>query len=861
MQFRRRRQAVETRDAPPEARLQHTYENWRKVIALNNEALELLAGIQEDSLYVPPRLDVLGNRVGAVFEKVRGAISALSALEGRPYPRLEAAVRQQRQEVEQYLAQRQGRVMPRLAVRMSEIGLAEAAEVGDKAAALGEARNKVGAPVPDGYVLTTEAYRQFFGLPYWKRIRNAERRWDPDDLEGLGRMSRELTDTVLNAPVPRAVEVALAERAAVLQSHGLGLAVRSSAVGEGGSRTFAGQFNSRINTPAHQVVQAYREVVASRFSERALSYRLATGLAEVDTPMAVLVLPVIRARSAGILYTRDPRDPGSGTLLISATWGLALDIASGVAPSDLFVIFRSRPHRIVEGRVAAKRDRAVATSDGRVVREPLGPAERERPSLSDQDAAGLALWALAIERHTGKPQDIEWAIDEADKIWILQARPLALVDRDTAVRRRVQQEALMAGGRAVFPGRTSGPAFVADEASRLGQTPHGSVVFLRQPTPEIVKVLPRLAGLVAEWGNVTGHGAALLREFKVPSAFEMAGALDRVRNGEAVSLDAGQARVYAGTLWPPAAGPASAVADRYGEAGGDPLTRRLLSLRLLEPSAWNFRPAGCRSAHDVLRFCHEKAIQGMFALNDAALQRGAHRASRLLAPTPVNLHVLDLGGGMEADGPEADVVRPSQIVCRPFQAIWRGMTHPSVDWNRGMRASFSGLASVMAGSLSASMGATRALGEKSYLLVSREYMNLNSRLAYHFTLVDAYVSEVPGQNYISFRFAGGGATRARRNLRACFLDACLSKLGFHADRRGDVVNAWFKKAPARDTESRLDLLGRLMACASQLDMYMTGHDAVRWYVEQFLAGNYSFDTGQAGARQAGPHQADVASGP
>lgn len=150
---------------------------------------------------------------------------------------------------------------------------------------------------------------------------------------------------------------------------------------------------------------------------------------------------------------------------------------------------------------------------------------------------------------------------------------------------------------------------------------------------------------------------------------------------------------------------------------------------------------------------------------------------------------------------------------------------------------------MLTGSLSSQASEVRALGERSYLLVADEYMNLNSRLAYHFSLVDACLSAIPSNNYISFRFAGGGATHERRSLRACFLEACLLHYGFVVDRRGDLVNAWFKRAPADDTATNLDILGRLMACSSQLDMYMNSHDAMKWYTQEFLAGNYSFSVG------------------
>ena len=119
-------------------------------------------------------------------------------------------------------------------------------------------------------------------------------------------------------------------------------------------------------------------------------------------------------------------------------------------------------------------------------------------------------------------------------------------------------------------------------------------------------------------------------------------------------------------------------------------------------------------------------------------------------------------------------------------------------------------------------------------------MNLNSRLAYHFSLVDAALSDVAGTNYISFRFEGGGAGWLRRSLRACFIEACLTRYGFQVDRRGDLVNAWYRKAPAEQTERRLDILGRLLACSSQLDMYMDSREIMEWYVQQFMAGNYAF---------------------
>jgi pyruvate,water dikinase len=281
--------------------------------------------------------------------------------------------------------------------------------------------------------------------------------------------------------------------------------------------------------------------------------------------------------------------------------------------------------------------------------------------------------------------------------------------------------------------------------------------------------------------------------------------------------------------------------ERYRERKGDPIGARLLTLNLQDPAADNFRPSGCKSGHDVLRYCHEKAIETMFEINDRELERGGAQSFRKLKTSlPLNLSVIDLGGGLALANPGQRSVTPAEIVSRPFQALWQGISHPEVTWTRQMPASIGDMASILAATFTPRGGIARPLGQDSHLLVADEYMNLNSRLAYHYSLVDACLSGTPAENYISFRFEGGGAEHSRRSLRACFLEKCLVHYGFRVDRRGDLVNAWFRKAPADQTGERLDLLGRLLACSSQLDMYMHSREAMNWFADQFIMGNYAF---------------------
>lgn len=230
----------------------------------------------------------------------------------------------------------------------------------------------------------------------------------------------------------------------------------------------------------------------------------------------------------------------------------------------------------------------------------------------------------------------------------------------------------------------------------------------------------------------------------------------------------------------------------------------------------------------------------MFSTNDMEMETAGAVAREMETEVPLNLHVLDLGDGIVGAQPGDKKVTPEQIACRPFQSFWTGIATPGVSWRRDMGADISGLADLVASSFTPRSYDMRALGMKSYLLVADEYMNLNARLAYHFTLIDSCLCDDPIRNYVSFRFAGGGATRGRRNLRACFLEACLRHYGFLVHRRGDLVNAWLRRLPAEETEWALDIMGRLMASSAQLDMYMSNRDTMNWFVAQFLAGNYSF---------------------
>jgi pyruvate,water dikinase len=372
------------------------------------------------------------------------------------------------------------------------------------------------------------------------------------------------------------------------------------------------------------------------------------------------------------------------------------------------------------------------------------------------------------------------------------------------------------------------------------EAPDGAILIVRQAGPELAAVLPRVAGVVAQQGNPAGHAAALIREFAVPSLFGVPEAMERLGSCHALSLDATQRIVFEGSLWPEVR---ERVRSRIRHLPGrhleNPLHERVLALNLTNPLASTFRASACRSVHDIVRYTHEKAVAAMFDLGDDAGRQGPRRVCRLESDVPLELAVLDLGRALPPAAHERRTVRAEEIASPPFQALWRGMTRPGVSWAGRTQMGVGGFLSVVASSMSDPRAAVREIGGRNYLMVAPDYVNLNARLAYHFAMVDAFVSPVPENNFVNFRFRGGGAGHERRSLRARFLAEVLLRSGFGVDRRSDLVTAWLRRYPLERSEEGLSMLGALMACARQLDMLMRDEAAVRDFVERFLQGDYA----------------------
>ena len=824
-------------------RLQEKFVHFRRLLEGNNRALETMADMEEklsgdflfDTGYLQAQVQDLGD---SVFRMV----TELNLLSQDRYRELAPIYAGLRKTIQEELD-----AVPTIPdtpyiLPLSGLNREMAPAVGGKMANLGEIGNRIGLPVPQGFAITAKAYQRFLeasNLAQDLEAKLAQARIE--DLDTLKAVSRELQALVLAAPLPADLEEAIRAAAASLPSPWL--AVRSSAVGEDTEFSFAGQFATLLNVDAARLPEHYKAVVAGKFTSRAIFYWKYQQFSINDLPMAVGVLTMAPARASGVAFSLDPHAPENDTALISAVWGLGKYAVDGAVSPDLFVVARDEDLTIQQARIAEK-PRALMCREGGGLEEVTLPPEQARsPCLTDDQVQTLADIAITLEEHFGRPQDIEWTIGEAGNILILQSRPLrisapvfAAPDRETFPEPQVPP--LLNFGIRAVGGAAAGRVHLFLYDDELAAIPRGAVVVARQPSARLVLVMDRIAAIVTEVGSPTDHMTILAREFRIPTLVEVGGATKVLHPGQLVTVDADNARIYPGRVaelldrqpQPDEALRASPVFQKLRR-----ILKQATPLNLLDPESPEFKAKNCRTLHDLTRFCHEKAMDAMFTTDvERALE--SHRVSRLQTDLPMNLFILDLGGGLKDPG--QPTVTEADILCRPFKALLRGFHHPGVRWAGQVAPDLKGFISVFANTMYDAAKGERGLGGKSFAIISDNYLNFNSRLGYHFGIVDAYISEERNDNYISFQFKGGAASIDRRERRARLLKQILDDLGFKAQAKGDLVQGRLVKYSMLETEETLELAALLMAFCRQLDLALASDAVMERILQAFKKEDY-----------------------
>ncbi len=845
--LRRRRRA---RSVGERLRLVETFNRFKHLLQEDSKALEIIADMEQklagdyifDNQYVKSSCLALSDHVHRI-------INDLNVISGKRYLALYDVYERIHTELMEVLLEVRKPVRPEMALPLGEIHAGMAGMVGGKAANLGEVALRVGLPVPEGFAVTAYAGEYLLEANHLsERLGGLLARARDEDEAGLEAVCAEIQALVRSATVPYELDRAIHEAYQALGGRWRRppVSVRSSAVGEDSDFSFAGQFATVLGVDEDGLLPAYLEVLSSAYNPQALQYLRSHGFSQLNLAMGVLFQRMVKTAASGVAYTLDPTGGPDDAVLINAVWGLGRYAVEGRVSGDRYRVGREPGHEGVAQRLGRKEVELVLSAGGAQER-PVPLSRQQQPCLGPEDLKQLAGYALALERHFNRPQDIEWALDPRGRLFVLQSRPLRLPDQPVArpsaeaIRAALERHpVILSGGTVASPGVGAGPAWVVSREDELAGFPRGAVLVARHTSPRFGRVMSRAAAILTDVGSSTGHMASLAREFRVPAIVDTGNATRLIEPGCEVTVDAQDGKVYLGRVEELIGLHASDSHQFRTTAVFNTLMRALAKvapLNLIDPKDRGFRPEGCQTFHDITRFSHEVAVSEIFRIYDCEDIVSGGLAVRLESTIPVGLFMIDLGGGLDAPA-GARVATPERISSLPMRAVWEGMTCPGVDWMAVKPIDAAGFAAVLASAAVAPALETRRYGENSYALLSKEYLNLSLKLGYHFTVIDAYCSDQRNENYINVSFKGGAAGRARRVRRARFIGDVLERLDFLVERKGDFVNARMKKVGRAVTEEKLNMLGRLLGCARQLDVALASEEALTSYVNSFLAGDY-----------------------
>lgn len=834
--FRRLRDHIragrEARAARTIQGLKGRYHLFRGILEANNRAVTLLSQLDMELTSVAAVV-AARPRIHRLLDTTSLLVDNLDQLE----PGRHAALANRQHQAEQTVAGVLSRLPAPAAVPiclpLDRISPEMTPAVGAKAANLARARRDGHFPVPDGFVIPLSACRAFLehnDLMLTIAGIAARKRHEPLSAD----ITLEVREKIMAATIPGDLGKALADAARPFLERGQGLAIRSSAASEDNRlHSFAGQFATVLNVVDQAgVEQGFKQVIASAFNRRGMAYRLDAGLDPFLFDMAVCFLAMVPARSAGVLLTRSPL-PGHDGMLATAVYGLGEAAVDGSTNTDILALDRQGGIDPDRSSIADKTTRLVTLTGGGIGTETVAEPRRRQPALAADEVVLLAGWGRELENLFGGPQDVEWAMTDQGPV-LLQVRP--------ATGKTGNSPGATAAGTAA---RNTGRVHIVRSRADLDSLPTGPVILvLRESLVDATAALDSVQGVVVERGNPADHLSLVAREQQIPLLYGVEGATTTLTPGSWITVDGA-----AGTITPATADEIAGAAVRQKKtpppvhAALPPLCAELrqtiLPLHLTDAYGPTFSIAECRSLHDIVRYVHEKAVLAMFHAGDEALEHGGMPVHMVASDVPFLVNIIDLGGGFMAGTPLRRRVPVEQIRSIPFLALWAGVTTPGVNW--GPPPGGVNMGPVLSSWLTDHRSA-RPVGMPNYAIISRDYLNINARMDFHFTMIDTVCGADVRSNYARFRFKGGGTSRQQRLRRARCIALILEAHGFYTDVTGDLVNASIKEMDAEALGKCLTVLGRLLGFTRLLDAVMTGDDMIEHVSHAFLQGDYALSS-------------------
>ncbi|HCI2664944.1 TPA: phosphoenolpyruvate synthase [Pseudomonas aeruginosa] len=444
-------------------------------------------------------------------------------------------------------------------VSLDKLGVHDVEHVGGKNASLGEMISNLagaGVSVPGGFATTAQAYRDFLeqsGLN--DRIHAALDALDVDDVNALAKTGAQIRQWVMEAEFPARLDSEIRQAFAALANgnDNLAVAVRSSATAEDlPDASFAGQQETFLNIRGvDNVIRAAKEVFASLFNDRAIAYRVHQGFDHKLVALSAGVQRMVRSETgtAGVMFTLDTESGFRDVVFITGAYGLGETVVQGAVNPDEFYVHKptleaGRP-AILRRNLGSKAIKMIYGDEAKAGRSvkvvDVDRADRARFALSDAEVTELAKQAMIIEKHYGRPMDIEWAKDGDDgKLYIVQARPETVKSRASAtvMERYLLKEkgTVLVEGRAIGQRIGAGPVKVINDVSEMDKVQPGDVLVSDMTDPDWEPVMKRASAIVTNRGGRTCHAAIIARELGIPAVVGCGNATQILQDGQGVTV-------------------------------------------------------------------------------------------------------------------------------------------------------------------------------------------------------------------------------------------------------------------------------------------------------------------------------------
>ncbi|MCJ7444650.1 MAG: phosphoenolpyruvate synthase [Methanotrichaceae archaeon] len=490
-------------------------------------------------------------------------------------------------------------------VWLDEVGKNDLSIVGGKGASLGE-MIKIGIPVPGGFAVTAQAFRDFINRSGIAQELFSALKVDVNDQTQLQLAEDKAKKLIMEAKVPINIEKEIKSRYKELcdREGEIFVAVRSSATAEDlPDASFAGQQETYLNIKGTEAVfNSIKKCWASLYGARAIFYRVEQGFEHEKVNLSAIVQKMVDSEKAGVIFSSQP-STGEPLVVIEGAWGLGESVVSGSVSPDNYEFDRNS-RKITHRMIATKEIMVIRDpKTTKTVTVPVPPEKKEAVVLMDNEIVDLARYAEILEKHYGNPQDIEWSIEKG-KIYILQSRPITTISKEKKLAEEETEGKVLITGSGASPGVATGVVRIIKGKADLDKIKQGDILVTVMTMPDMVPGMRRAGAIVTNEGGMACHAAIVSRELGCPAVVGTKKATSVLRDGMTITVDGSRGIVYEGHVGLESKTTAAAVGSIAAGVVSKIITATEIKVNISEPLRAQVAAATLADGVGLLRIEH-----------------------------------------------------------------------------------------------------------------------------------------------------------------------------------------------------------------------------------------------------------------